>query len=842
MNYEFGSIWRKWDLHFHTPSSFDYQNKSVTNQEIIDELSNKNISVIAITDHHTIDIARIKELQQLGREKNITVLPGIELRSELGGSDSIHFIGIFPEDCNLEEVWMELQTKCKIKPSDITEKGNDNIYVDFKDTSNLVKSLGGLVSVHAGSKTNTIENITNTLSYKMAQKTELIESIDIYELGKVDDQSGYKEIVFPAIKKVIPMIICSDNHNIKEYTLKENLWIKADPTFEGLKQLIYEPTERVKIQSDNPFCDFTKPYFNKITISEQTDIFTDQTVKFNANEILLNQNLVSIIGGRGEGKSILIDYFARGFGYSKKEYNLSSNFFVQYLKSNCSDDFVDFRFDAPNNLEFLYISQNMVRDIALQSKELGQEIRKMLNLTTVGFSKEIQNKISNTLDEYNVLEEWFNQVDNEGKQINNKENLLLEAKRYEELLNSITNKDNKEKLEKYTENIKIIRNTELKVQKLSKLSNQLSLFENDINKTITEIDENISSVDFKKQYEEIANLKEISEKEIDGVNAENEEIKNDFSGIYKGDLSSLLDRADEYKSNIEEIRNSLAILSKKELQLKEKKDEKDKIADEILNELKNQESIINNAWSNLLSKNTGWTEEQKSLMQSILSDREIEIKGKIFFDEKIFYNGLKDHINGTYWRNKNKSGELEKYFKINNFENLCEFIKTKLDQEIKSNPDLFYRNTFENYFYELSERNKYLFVQPEITYKGKILEKISIGQRGTVYLCLKLATNPFSTPIIYDQPEDDLDNQFIINELVGIFKAIKIYRQVIIVTHNANLVVNSDSEQIIVAHNIDEVLSYTGGALENPTIIDSVCKILEGGRIAFEQKKNKYKI
>ena len=89
------------------------------------------------------------------------------------------------------------------------------------------------------------------------------------------------------------------------------------------------------------------------------------------------------------------------------------------------------------------------------------------------------------------------------------------------------------------------------------------------------------------------------------------------------------------------------------------------------------------------------------------------------------------------------------------------------------------------------------------------MDKISVGQRGTVYLCLKLATSTFSTPIIYDQPEDDLDNQFIINELVGIFKSIKKFRQVIIVTHNANLVVNSDAEQVIIAQNIDEILTYS---------------------------------
>lgn len=842
MNNQSGSIWRKWDLHFHSQSSYDYKNKSVTNEDIIDTLANNNISVVAITDHHIIDVERIRDLQRLGNDKNITVLPGIEFLSDARGSDPVHFIGIFSENSNIEHIWGQIENRTQINRIKSEGKNANEIYCDLFDTIAIIKELDGLVSIHSGDKTNSIENITHSLPHSAAQKTDIAYKVDIFELGKVSDQKGYEEVVFPTIKRIIPMVICSDNHNVKDYSLKENLWIKADPTFEGLKQIVYEPTERVKIQSQNPFCDFTKPFFNKITVSDQTDIFSDQTVKFSPTELCLNQNMVAIIGGRGEGKSILIDYFANGFGYSKNTYNLSSNFEVQYSKSTCTDDFVDFTFNAQNNLEFLYISQNMVRDIALQSKELGQEIRKMLNLTSIGFSKELQGKINRTIDDYNQLSEWFDQIDNEGGKINDKNNLVKERKKYEELLNSITNKQNKEKLEKYTENIKLIRNAELKIEKLDSLSEQLGSFAKDINNMISELDTTITLIDFKKQLEEIEVLKNNSTQEVDQVNKENEEIKNEFSAIYKGDLASLLDRADEYKSKIEEISYSLTIHSKKETQLLQKKQEKDKIAEDIRQELKKQEDIINNAWKNLLLKNISWTDEQRALMQRILSDREIEIKGKIIFDEKTFYNGLKEHINGTYWRNKNKAGELKNYFEISDYETLCDFIKNKLDNEVTTYPDNYYKTSFESYFYSLAERNKYLFVQPVITYRGKTLEKLSIGQRGTVYLCLKLATNPFSTPIIYDQPEDDLDNQFIINELVGIFKAIKIYRQVVVVTHNANLVVNSDAEQIIVAQNIDEILSYNGGALENPDIIDSVCKILEGGRTAFEQRKNKYKL
>lgn len=102
-----GSTWGKWDLHFHTPASFDYDNKSLTNQQIVDGLVAAGIIVVAITDHHTMDVPRIQELQALGADK-VTVLPGIEFRSELGGQETVHFIGIFPEDANLIDLWTKL--------------------------------------------------------------------------------------------------------------------------------------------------------------------------------------------------------------------------------------------------------------------------------------------------------------------------------------------------------------------------------------------------------------------------------------------------------------------------------------------------------------------------------------------------------------------------------------------------------------------------------------------------------------------------------------------------------------------------------------------------------------
>jgi predicted ATPase len=103
-----------------------------------------------------------------------------------------------------------------------------------------------------------------------------------------------------------------------------------------------------------------------------------------------------------------------------------------------------------------------------------------------------------------------------------------------------------------------------------------------------------------------------------------------------------------------------------------------------------------------------------------------------------------------------------------------------------------------------------------------------------------LATDPFLKPFVFDQPEDDLDNDFIMHHLVPVFKKIKKYRQVIIVTHNANLVVNADAEQVITAVNEDKTLNYDSGGIENVAIRDQICNILEGGKDAFTKREQKY--
>ena len=107
---------------FHTPSSYDYQDKSITNEQIVQGLIASGIVAVAITDHHVIDPKRIKALRSLAGAK-LTIFPAIELRSELGGKESVHLIGIFPESADPEHVWTKLQGPLSLTPAEVAEKG-----------------------------------------------------------------------------------------------------------------------------------------------------------------------------------------------------------------------------------------------------------------------------------------------------------------------------------------------------------------------------------------------------------------------------------------------------------------------------------------------------------------------------------------------------------------------------------------------------------------------------------------------------------------------------------------------------------------------------------------------
>jgi DNA repair exonuclease SbcCD ATPase subunit len=134
-------------------------------------------------------------------------------------------------------------------------------------------------------------------------------------------------------------------------------------------------------------------------------------------------------------------------------------------------------------------------------------------------------------------------------------------------------------------------------------------------------------------------------------------------------------------------------------------------------------------------------------------------------------------------------------------------------------------------------------------YEGVEIEELSPGTRGIVLLLLYLALDADDDrPLLIDQPEENLDPKSIYDELVDRFRSAKRRRQIVIVTHNPNLVVNTDADQVVIAtcgpHRPGELpeISYQSGGLENPAIRQQVCEILEGGEAAFKERARRLRV
>ena len=180
--------------------------------------------------------------------------------------------------------------------------------------------------------------------------------------------------------------------------------------------------------------------------------------------------------------------------------------------------------------------------------------------------------------------------------------------------------------------------------------------------------------------------------------------------------------------------------------------------------------------------------------------------------------------------------ELAEAFKEQDFKKLKPLIDSHLAKieswkmsirSVRTNYD-FYRWGFDNYF----------GLSTDILFNGVHVEKLSMGQKGTVLLKLFLAEG--ENPLVIDQPEESLDNKFVYTELVDAVKNAKAVRQIIIATNNANLVVNTDAEQVIVAEYVDNVISYRSGTLEDTALRSDLIPILEGGEEAFKKREQKY--
>lgn len=909
MHYPKGSEWRKWDLHIHTPLSIE-QNYGGDKPDVWDKFIEhleklpEEVKVIGINDYYFIDGYEkvMRDYRFKGRLKNIEkIFPLLEFRIDTFGTANqselqkvnLHILFDIDENDFVKEIKRikeEFIDRINLSGLDIhsTKKLSKENFISCSSNQNLQTGFSEIIpstsQVFEIISSDTWKNKTFLLlGYKEWHNLEkgnqlkpfkdnLYNKVHAFFTASKDDNTSKKEEVLKRFgdKKLLHS---SDIHGfeaLKNYQCFT--WIKADPTFEGLKQLLFEP-ERIKIQETHPQEEFKKSYFSKIIIDE-TPIFANKKVRFKTTHIELNPNLVAIIGGRGSGKSILLNAIAKMFKKNKNnsrvdDISIENNFMISYTKQDGTCEIYDIKNE--NNLDYLHVHQSEVKDIVEKPEQLHKEIKAMLGLKESKYDEKIEAERRLILNKLQEINDWFYITDKEGNLVNSKAYNEKMIKQNEDFINTVTTKKNAELINNYRDNNIILGLVETSKKSLEELKQKIDQFSSEIqseiekvNELIEEDNEKIPDINLTPQITAINNLLKQKEQKINTIKATNETIKLEFqrAGI-EGDITSLLEKVKMYQEEIESFKNKIKEIEQKDNELQMYRSKRDSIADQLRKELLEEVKEIEDAWKKLLEGKEGWSPEQKEIINELLND--IEIYGDINFDDKLFYDKIGGFLNKSKFRataNETSEQKIRKTLNINNFEDFLKLLKNEKIinfngeyiglQEFLQIEDLFLKNGEKellSFLFLRSQRSAYLSVISKTKYKGKEPYELSVGQRGTFYICLKLATDPFLTPFIFDQPEDDLDNSFIMEQLVPIFKKIKKYRQIIVVTHNANIVVNADAEQIIVANNEGEQLSYFSGSLEHSLknrnsfgIREHVCNILEGGEQAFKNRELKYGI
>lgn len=877
LNYA-GSQWAKWDLHIHSNAS----DGNGTPQQIIEKAKEKGLSVIALTDHHTVK--NIDEIKKLGNENNITVISGIEFRTEYG-SKSVHMIGLFPDEYNGIKLTQQalndlilvplnlsetiIKTKGKEEDSALTDeqafkKGMFLVQVNFKEAAELVHKYGGLISVHAGNKANSIEemkhegrgasNVKDVVDSLGPVKNELLKYyIDICELGSLQD----KNASFYISEFGKPAIVASDAHRIDEVG-KLYTWIKADKTFEGLRQIVYEPELCARIQENMP--DNKSDYQVIDAIKIVGEDFGEQVIPF-------NQDLNVIIGGRSSGKSILLGCIAKLANYSGlvKLENEAYNKYIDDIIENMKLKWRDDTEGLVHKVE--YFPQSYINKLASTSKETIVLIEKILKEdekrrevfeTYNNCNSKNMFEITNEIENYFKLFYKLEEMQEEAKEIGDIRGVQKEIAKIESEISQV----------KSNSSTKISEDDEILYDELKKEKEIL-------------YQEIVSFESAQKQLEEIKNFLLVREIKTELIGLP-EAVKSVIISGYDELVEATQKRWEELVSNEENNLKALVADKKQRIKVIESdvkyvNGEKYYKENETIKQMSIRLSEERKKEERLTKINTKQTEiiEQISLSKERIFEKQRmyyelgqQICGQIQLEKdelsimpKLSYNQEKlQMFVDSYLNARNPLAKAMQEADIIDNESLINVLTNAFDNIVKGIVPLKGGKDKKQAAVELLSTNYYYFMY-NVVYQGDTLSSMSEGKKAFVILRLLLDFDENKYPILIDQPEDDLDNRAIYNDLVTYIRNKKLERQIILVTHNPNITVGTDAEEIIVANqhgahteNQDGVkFEYRSGAIENSykrdgtkTVLlsqgirEHVCDLLEGGDIAFKKRESKY--
>lgn len=854
----------------------DAMNEEEFNKAILDACIKNQIQVVGLAEHG--DVISTENLRNLLSSNGITVFPGFELCS----AEKIHIICLFPPDKDLN--WLNqmlggLQGSA-VSPGQKTDKSS-RTYIEI---ANKVSEAGGITfAPHVHEDNGLLVVNDGSGGHPDIWKNEkAVLAVQINKPSVDDLDQKFKSIIKNQdanYKRKRPVsVIHAQDVELPE-TLSNPLatcYIKMDiPSIEGLRQAFLDGESRIRLYTQRS----DKRHSKILSVKISSDFFHDNF------EVTFNDNLNTIIGGRGTGKSTLLECLRYGLDIPyhsseakrraeeilkrnfingkiiikvfsaryNKEFEIHRNYGQSPILRNqdgtlshlsIKDILPEIRMFGQNEIfEFSEKPDNHIKLIEQFLPELKDEIPEIKKLL-----KENREKCIQAREKLSELEEKLNRENRLREQLQKLKELGLD-KKFEEMnvyekegavlqRSDSEYKEIKTQIEKLEQTVKEIDLAYLSHESLKDFPNKEVLFRL-----------NNSWKNFQNKILETLNIIRQAEQtflsETVNINTEWKKNKEQFDAEFTQLINKLPDLGARKGSDIareyKKISQELASMHGVAVQHQHQK----KLYDELIKKRRELTDALNNAIDNRFEQ---INKTVKKLNKDYLTNK-LKIEVKKWGNRQ----QLKDYLKTIEGIGEKKVQWVDDQGPTFNILQFVKDLREKEEADLRES----YRLTpaVASALKKMSEAQLMELEEVVLSEKVEItmnvgteihpvftpIEHLSSGQKCTAILNLLLISN--HDPLIIDQPEDNLDNAFIAENIVTELRKQKESRQFIFSTHNANIPVFGDAEWIGVleiAEGNCMLKDENIGSIDNTHLRPKIENILEGGKYAFETRRLKY--
>lgn len=859
-----GSTWVRADFHMHTKADSEFTYSSEPNAFIasyVNAIVQAQIRVGVITNHNKFDRDEFKLLRKQARKEGILLLPGVEL-SVKDGANGIHTLVVFSPD------WIDNQENHNFIQNflDVTfagkanyENENGRSNHDLNDTVRELNKFNRdyfLICAHVEDRSGLWKEMNGGRLGELAQFEPFRERcLGFQKVRTRDLRTTVKHQMAGCYPAEVEGCDCK---SIEEIGKGESTFLKIGAlTFEAVKFALLDHANRVSAEPPPR----THSYIRSVSF---------EGAKLEGTELALSPELNTLIGIRGSGKSSILESIRYALGIELPEKADSDGYkqgSVKHALGSGGKVTLKAVDRHGNKYEIrrilgeqpdVYVNGALQLGINIRETVLHKPIyfgQKDLSSTGQGFENELVEKL---------VGDSLIDVRHE---ISLKKQGVVETVRRLQKLSDVA-----EKQQEY-QNRQADAEHRLKVSRQhgveEKLQKQVD-FEQDsrVLKGLTDfIDTYIDSlIELVAQYEDdFRSRRKYDSKQnaefFKDVMAIFDRVANGFAQIgqiieqtrsasaeMKAKLQSFEQSKGALKEEFAEVARRLseelkssgatAVEPDEFLKLRKSIDNAKQMLVALGKEKDQQTTLQTQLTAELTALNDKWHEEfrlirdrlEKINKQETALQIEIEYKG----DKSAFLTYLKDMFRGSKLRETTLDSLTTEFA-----DGAAIYREMDKAKKIVGNSS----ETFEQYFRENLTALLTWQVPNRFTikYHGKQLKHHSLGQRASALILFVLSQRE-NDVVIIDQPEDDLDNQTIYADVIKLVRKLKPETQFIFATHNPNIPVLGDAEQVIACSYGDDRIETQVGSIDCPALQESIVTIMEGGEEAFRERKRIYQV